>query len=65
MDSHIKEKYNDWSNNSWRSHLDRPINNWKSSLKSTLPYMKDNVSSESLSVQSIPNIKRPKTSLKN
>ena len=63
MDCHIKEKYNDWSNNGWRSHLDRPINNWKSSLKSTLPYMKGN--DNELSVQSIPNIKRPKTSLKN
>lgn len=60
LDSKIQSKYENWKNNGWKNSSDRPITNWKSTLKSTLPYLKNTPESESLSLQSIPNIKRPK-----
>ncbi|AZA47105.1 hypothetical protein EG346_02340 [Chryseobacterium carnipullorum] len=62
MDFSIKEKYETWANNNWKNSSDRQITNWKSSLKSTLPFMKNNIKDKSISLQSIPNIKRPKSS---
>lgn len=61
LDSKIQSKYENWKNNGWKNTYDRPITNWKSTLKSTLPYLKNTPESESLSLQSIPNIKRPKS----
>ena len=33
LDSEIQSRYEDWKNNDWRNSSDRPITNWKSSLK--------------------------------
>ena len=63
IDPSIKEKYDSWTNNDWKNALNRPINNWKSSLKSTLPYMKNKTDTQTISLESIPNIKRPKSSI--
>lgn len=60
LDSGIKEKYEIWVNNGWKNNSDRPITNWKSSLKSTLPYMKNITGDNSLFMQIIPSIRRPK-----
>lgn len=60
-DSEIEKKYLSWTGNSWRNGADRPITNWKSSLKSTLPYMINKADSTILSIESIPDIKRPKS----
>ncbi|QOW10152.1 hypothetical protein Q73A0000_07145 [Kaistella flava (ex Peng et al. 2021)] len=62
LDFNIKEKYENWVNNNWKNSSDRPITNWKSSLKSTLPFMKNNTIN---TIQSIPNIKRSKFSIDN
>ena len=62
LDFNIKEKYENWVNNNWKNSSDRTITNWKSSLKSTLPFMKNNTIN---SIQSIPNIKRSKFSIDN
>ena len=62
LDSVIKEKYHSWLENDWRNSSGRPISNWKSSLKSILPYLKNSQKDDAVSVTSIPNIKRPKTS---
>lgn len=62
MDFSIKEKYEAWENNNWKNSSDRPITNWRSSLKSTLPFMNSNIEDDTISLQSIPNIKRPKSS---
>lgn len=59
LDFSIKEKYENWVNNNWKNSSDRPITNWKSSLKSTLPFMKRITKN---TIQSIPNIKRTKFS---
>ena len=61
LDSEIQSKYINWKNNGWKNSSDRPITNWKSSLKSTLPFMKSQTESHQLSLQSIPDIKRPKS----
>lgn len=60
LDSEIKEKYTIWANNDWRNNSGKPITNWKSSLKNILPYLKNNTDNESLSIETIPNIKHPK-----
>lgn len=61
LDAKIQLKYENWKNSGWKNNADRPITNWKSTLKSTLPYLKNALESESLSLESIPNIKRPKS----
>ncbi|SEM45036.1 hypothetical protein SAMN05421856_103306 [Chryseobacterium taichungense] len=60
LDSEIQSKYENWKKNGWKNSSDRPITNWKSSLKSTLPFIKSQTESHQLSLQSIPDIKRPK-----
>ena len=62
LDSVIEEKYYSWLENDWKNSSGRPISNWKSSLKSILPYLKNSQKDDAVSVTSIPNIKRPKTS---
>jgi hypothetical protein len=58
----IKEKYESWLNDGWTNHSKRPITNWKSSLKSILPFLKDRKGLSDLSIESVPMIKRPKLS---
>ena len=57
----INEKYEVWKNNGWKNTSNRPISNWKFTLKSTLPYLKNTSGENSLSLQDIPNIKRPES----
>ncbi len=57
----ISEKYESWINNGWKNTSNRPISNWKFTLKSTLPYLKNTSGENSLSLQDIPNIKRPES----
>lgn len=61
LDFEIQTKYESWKNNGWKNHADRHITNWKSSLKSTLPFMKKTTEKSMLSLKSIPNINRPKS----
>ncbi len=63
IDPSIKEKYDSWTNNDWKNASNRSITNWKSSLKSALPYMKNKTDTKTISLESIPNIKRPKSSI--
>ena len=57
----ISEKYESWINNGWKNTSNRPISNWKSTLKSTLPYLINKSEKNSLSLQDIPKIKRPES----
>ena len=61
LDLSISEKYEIWKNNDWKNTSNRPISNWKFTLKSTLPYLKNTSGENSLSLQDIPNIKRPES----
>jgi Mn-dependent DtxR family transcriptional regulator len=62
LDLLIEEKYNSWKNNVWKNSSGRPLTNWKSSLKSILPYLKNTDENNRIPIPSIPNIKRPKLS---
>ena len=57
----VNEKYEVWKNNCWKNTSNRPISNWKSTLKSTLPYLKNTSGENSFSLQDIPNIKHPES----
>ena len=56
----IENKYQTWVNNGWKNNFDRPITNWKSTLKNSLPYLKNNAEKYKKSIQTIPSIKRIK-----
>ena len=55
----IKKKYSSWLNKGWKNTSNRPIGNWKLTLKSTLPFMKNSAEDNKISLQDIPDIKRP------
>lgn len=61
LDELIKDKYHSWKDSGWKNSSDRLITNWKSSLKSTLPFLKNVAQDNQLSLQTIPDIKRPKS----
>lgn len=61
LNSAIESKFILWSQNGWKNNSDRPINNWKHSLKSSLPYLKDNTDKTEKYDKSLPSIKRPKS----
>lgn len=54
----IQVKYQIWVNNGWKNNFNRPITNWKSALKNSLPYLKNNAKKNNKSIQTIPAIKR-------
>ena len=59
LDVLIEEKYNKWIEDDWKNSYGRPINNWKLLLKSTIPYLVNNLNYSSIELK-IPKIKRPK-----
>lgn len=61
LDFEIQTKYESWKNNEWKNHAGRPITNWKSALKSALPFMKKTTEGSMHLLKSIPNINRPKS----
>jgi len=54
----VKIKYENWVKNGWKNNFDRPITNWKSALKNTIPYLKNNVQDDQKLNPKIPNITR-------
>lgn len=59
LDYLIEEKYKIWKENSWKNAYGRPIANWKTLLKSSMPYLK-NASISSPEKPKIPIVERPK-----
>jgi biotin operon repressor len=59
LDDAIKGKYILWSENNWKTVSDRPITNWRSTLKSMMPFFKKSIEDE-MSWHSIPDIKHLK-----
>ncbi|TLX25178.1 winged helix-turn-helix domain-containing protein [Chryseobacterium indologenes] len=55
----IEKKYKIWVDKGWKNAFNRPISNWKATLKSTLPYMNNSSEDNPISLKDIPNIKRP------
>lgn len=63
LDSLIKEKYDSWLGNGWKNGYNKPITNWKSSIKNTMPFLQSelqsgNATSPKIALQTI---KRPKS----
>ena len=63
LDILIKEKYDSWLGNEWKNGYDKPITNWKSSIKNAMPFLQSELQSSSTAFQkiSLPTIKRPKS----
>lgn len=59
LDFSIEKKYKIWVDKGWKNAFNRPISNWKATLKSTLPYMNNSSEDNPISLKDIPNIKRP------
>ncbi len=58
LDFKIMTKYESWIDNGWKNNYDKPIRNWKTALKSTLPYL---LGSNNTAPQiKVPTIRRPK-----
>ena len=59
LHTELIKKYHFWKDNGWKSNSNRPITNWKLSLKQILPYMKDKANQEIEPTPLIPNIQIP------
>lgn len=62
LDEPVKLKYLDWINNGWKNNFNRPISDWKSTIKNSLPYLQSSSKSNTVLIPTIPTIKRIKTS---
>ena len=58
LDENLKSKYEEWSEKGWKNNFGRPITDWKSTIKNTMPYLKNRSSKNIDSIQYIPNIRR-------
>ena len=58
LDPFIEAKYDSWVQNDWKNGFDRPITNWQSSIRSTLPYLNNQQQKQKIT---LPKIHRPKT----
>jgi uncharacterized protein (UPF0335 family) len=56
MQDAVKEKYGEWKKNGWKNKQGKPVNDWKKAIKAILPFLEKG---SSLSLENIPNIKRP------
>ena len=63
LENLIKEKYDSWLGNGWKSGYDKPITNWKSSIKNAMPFLQSELQSSNTTSEKIalPTIKRPKS----
>ena len=63
LDNLIKAKYDSWLENGWKNGYDKPITNWKSSIKNALPFLQNELHSDTAVSSEIilQTIKRPKS----
>lgn len=59
MEIHLQTKYDSWVENGWKNGFDKPITNWKSTVRNSIPYLKRNQNSIPNLV--LPTIQRPIT----
>ncbi len=64
LEEHLKIKYETWKENGWITGYNKPIVNWKQTLKNTMPYLAPKSNNQSIfnvpKLNSIPKINRPK-----
>ncbi|MDY3400675.1 hypothetical protein PG588_00700 [Riemerella anatipestifer] len=58
MEIYLQSKYDSWVENGWKNGFDKPITNWKSTVRNTVPHLNKINSNDSII---IPTIKRPIT----
>ena len=58
LDENLKSKYEEWSEKGWKNNFGRLITDWKSTIKNTMPYLKNRSNTNIDSIQYIPNIRR-------
>jgi hypothetical protein len=58
----IIEKYKNWVENEWKNNSNRPISNWKTTLKSIIPYLKNSEQKNIALRPLLPKIKSPNLS---
>lgn len=56
----LQKRYEEWVNNGWHTHQNKPITNWKPLVRATLAHMVKPPESGTLSLDQIPSIKPPK-----
>ena len=64
LDYLIEAKYNSWLENGWKNGYNKPITNWKSSIKNTIPFLQTELESQNSAAQkkiALQTIKRPKS----
>lgn len=54
----VKAKYETWIENNWKDGNGNEIKNWKTKLKNTLPYLKENINNKLKTDESITDIAR-------
>lgn len=63
LDFALKTKYETWVTNGWITGFNKPITNWKQTLRNTMPFLSTSPINETKSifnVKSLPKITRPK-----
>lgn len=63
LDNLIKTKYDSWLRNGWKNGYNKPITNWKSSIKNALPFLQNELHSgtDLSSKMALQTIKRPRS----
>lgn len=64
LENLIEAKYNSWLENGWKNGYDKPITNWKTSIKNAIPFLQSELESEKSAFEKkifLQTIKRPKS----
>ncbi len=64
LENLTEEKYKNWLENEWKNGYDKPITNWKSSIKSVMPFLQSELESENSATEkkiALQTIKRPRS----
>ena len=64
LDHLIEAKYESWLGNEWKNGYNKPITNWKSSIKNTMPFLQTELESQNSAPPkeiALQTIKRPKS----
>ncbi|MDN5626949.1 MAG: hypothetical protein L0G16_03135, partial [Weeksellaceae bacterium] len=64
LENLIEAKYNSWLGNEWKNGYDKPITNWKSSIKNAIPFLQSELESQNTTPEkkiALQTIKRPRS----
>jgi len=64
LENLIEAKYNSWLENEWKNSYNKPITNWKSSIKNAMPFLQSELESQNTTPEkkiALQTIKRPRS----